>query len=184
MKILHFFLFLSVIYFSLLATSNHTFATNASISATIDYSLTYPGILPDHPVYKLKVLRDKIIERFASTIEQKIIFYLRQADKGIWATDMLINQKKFDLAAETALKTENNFTMLSEVLKAAPQKLDPELFKKIQLASLKHQEVLQGIIKRVPSDKQKTFKDVLYFSKINQQNIEKWQTMKQKNKKK
>lgn len=32
-------------------------------SASVDYKLTWPGILPDQPLYKLKVLRDKIISK-------------------------------------------------------------------------------------------------------------------------
>ncbi|HSW97310.1 MAG TPA: hypothetical protein VLF89_05800, partial [Candidatus Saccharimonadales bacterium] len=32
----------------------------------IQYDLPYPGLLPDNPLYSLKVLRDKIVEFFIS----------------------------------------------------------------------------------------------------------------------
>ena len=32
---------------------------NSTTSASVKYDLPYPGMLPDHKLYKLKVLRDK-----------------------------------------------------------------------------------------------------------------------------
>src|SRR3989344_826320 len=34
---------------------------NSTTSASVKYDLPYPGMLPDHKLYKLKVLRDKVM---------------------------------------------------------------------------------------------------------------------------
>ncbi len=105
-------------------------------------------------------------------------FYLLQADKGILAAAILVDKNKVDLANETALKAENNITLLANELYRFPQKPNAEFFNKLTNASLKHQEVLNSLITRLPEDKQKTLKTVLYFSKNNLQTIQRFQSKK------
>ena len=142
----------------------------------IEYDLAFPGILPDHPLYKLKVLRDKITAASILNSLKKIDFYLLQTDKGILATAMLIDKNKIDLAKATALKAENNFTLIAPQLYMLPKKPNKDFFKRLETAGLKHQEVLRSIIKRVPKDKQKVFEQVIDFSKRNLQTIEEYRT--------
>lgn len=142
----------------------------------VKYDLAYPGMLPDSPLYKLKVLRDKIIAASIFNPLKKINFYVLQTDKGILATAMLIDKNKIDLAQETALKAENNFTLISTQLYMLPKKPNKDFFKRLETAGLKHQEVLESIIKRVPKDKQKIFENVIDFSKRNLQTIEEYRT--------
>lgn len=144
----------------------------ASPSAAINYDLAYPGILPDHPFYKLKVLRDKVTALLITDPGKKIEFYLLQADKGILATAMLVDKDKIKLAQETAFKAEHNMTLLTAELKKLTKKPDAELFQKLKTASLKHQEVLNSLIKRVPANEQKAFSTVTNFSKTNLDTIE------------
>ena len=47
----------------------------------IEYVLPYPGILPTHPLYFLKIVRDRIIELLISDRVNKAEFYILQADK-------------------------------------------------------------------------------------------------------
>lgn len=144
----------------------------------VKYDLAYPGILPDHALYKLKVLRDKISIMLINNPYKKIEFYLLQADKGIQATAMLIDKNKITLAEQTALKAEHNMTLLTYELKRVSEKPSNELFERLKTASKKHQEVLNTFIERVPSDNQKTFITVINFSKTNLQTIEKLQNKK------
>lgn len=143
-------------------------------TAIIKYNLAYPGILPDHPLYKLKVLRDKITVVIISDTRKKLEFYLLQADKGILATAMLVDKKKIDLAIETALKAEHNYTFITQEIYRLPRKPEEDFFNKLHTAALKHQEVLTSLAKRVPKDKQKKFVLVADFSKRNWQSIEKY----------
>lgn len=179
-------LFLFVFLFS---TNNPYAQTNqepkdatqsASPSATIQYDLAFPGMLPDHPLYKLKVLRDKISLAFISDPQKKIEFYLLQTDKGILATAMLVDKNKIDLAHQTALKAEHNFTLLTQQLWNLSKKPDEAFFEKLKTAALKHQEVLTSLAKRVPDDKRETFNQVNEFSKRNTQSIDEYKSSKSK----
>lgn len=144
----------------------------------IKYDLAYPGMLPDNPLYKLKVLRDKIISSMISDPNKKIDFYLTQVDKGILASAMLIDKNNVELAETTALKAEHNFTLLTYELGKLEQKPNNEFFNKLKTASLKHQEILNLIISRVPREKQKTFENVITFSQMNLKSVEKYQKKK------
>lgn len=150
--------------------------------AKIDYDLAYPGMLPDNPFYKLKVLRDKLSTTLISDPYKRTAFYLLQADKGILATAILIDKHRVDLANETALKAENNVSLLTGELYRFSEKPSNEFFNKLKTASLKHQEVLESLIERLPENEQKTLKTVLYFSKTNLNTIEKFENKKYYNK--
>lgn len=156
-------------------TPTLTPGTQATQSPIIKYDLAYPGILPDHPLYKLKVLRDKISVALINNPQKRIEFYLLKTDKGILATAMLVDKNKIALAEETALKAENNYTLLTNELYNLPKKPDSRFFKKLKDASLKHQEVLNSLLKRVPQNKRKTFEIVIDFSKRNWQTVEEYQ---------
>lgn len=148
----------------------------ASPPASIQYDLAFPGILPDHPLFKLKVLRDKITALFTRDPTQKIQFYVRQADKGILATAILLEKGNIPLANETALKAEHNMTMMVMYLPYASLRKDSELLEKIRTASLKHQEVLGVLINRVAADQQQTLKTVYEFSVRNLQSVEQFES--------
>lgn len=164
-----------LVFLVLAATRQQLHAQNdVSVISTphVEYTLAFPGILPDHPLYKLKLFRDKMKESMVKNPKQKVYFYLLQADKGILGTAMLIDKKEYDLAGVSLLRAEHNMTRITEVLLTFDFKQSPELLPKLQLASLKHQEIISALISRIPANTQKTFETVLEFSKRNQQTIE------------
>jgi hypothetical protein len=63
-----------------------------------EYVLPYPGILPDHPLYFLKTVRDRIIELLVVDPARRAEFYLLQSDKWLSATQVLLEKGKKDLA--------------------------------------------------------------------------------------
>ncbi|OGK29803.1 hypothetical protein A3F29_01895 [Candidatus Roizmanbacteria bacterium RIFCSPHIGHO2_12_FULL_33_9] len=166
------FILIFIIFLFLLSSSNSFSQEITSPSADrqstpSSYQLAYPGILPDHQLYKLKVLRDKLIPLFISSPQKKIEFYLLQTDKGIFATSMLVKKGKIDLAKETGLKAEHNYTILTYIVKSNKWSISDKEYKKLYDAALKHQEVLQSIIKSLPKNQQETFQKIFYFSKQN-----------------
>lgn len=161
--------------FAFLFSASIAGANESTASAVIKYDLAYPGILPDNPLYKLKVLRDKIISSFIGDPKNKINFYLLQADKGILATAMLVDKNKIKLAEETVLKAEHNFTLLIHEFGNLSEKPDAAFFQRLKTSSLKHQEVLLSLIKRVPGDQRNVFETVLEFSKRNLNQVNKFQ---------
>jgi hypothetical protein len=174
-RIFFFFLFL-VAFCIIFTTGVHAQLSSPSVTPSptpvlVKYDLAYPGILPDNPLYKLKVLRDKITLALIANPQKKIEYLLLQTDKGILATAMLIDKGEIDLAQQTALKAENNYTLITQELFRLVKQPDQSFFDNLKTASLKHQEVLTSIIKRVPADKQLVFKQVIDFSKRNYQSI-------------
>lgn len=161
----------------LLAQETTTLTPSTSSAQTkiiVKYDLPFPGMLPDSPLYKIKVLRDKCISFLISDPKKKVDFYLLQADKGILATAMLIDKKNILLAKETALKAEHNMTLLPEQLRKQQTKPENEVFERLKTASKKHQEILRSLLPRVEKQDRKTFETVLYFSQKNLDTIEEY----------
>jgi|SRR3989344_84492 len=165
-----FFLFITAFFFINTPTIYAKESTESAMPK-VDYILPHPGMLPDHRFYKLKVLRDKLIPLFISSPQKKIEFYLLQADKGIAATERLIKKDNIDLAKETALKAEHNYTTLTYIVKSNKWSFSDKEYNKLYSAAQKHQEILSTIIASVPKNQQKTFQTVLYFSQQNEKEI-------------
>ena len=124
-------------------------------------------MLPDSPFYKLKVLRDKIMLGLIQDPMKKVEYHLLLADKRIQMAKILVNKGKTELAKETALKGENEYTLLVFLFKDVQKKPNKALFDKLELAALKHQEVLRGITTKLKGEDKKNFETVIEFSKRN-----------------
>ncbi len=136
----------------------------------VDYSLAWPGILPDNRLYKLKVLRNKIIYRMIINPVKKVEFDLLMADKTIYATKLLTDKREIALAKDTALKGENYYSMLVQDYNKtllSGKKIPQDLDRKITLAAIKHQEIFTDLEGRVSGGDKETFRIVNNFSKIN-----------------
>lgn len=147
-----------------LFTFNTSFAADevlgkSSTSAekqTVDYELAYPGILPDHPFYVVKVIRDAITRFFISDSFKKAEFDLLQADKRLNAGYYLFlkgeNQEK--KAIETISKGENYFdNAIKEAVEAEKGGIDINGFwEKMFLSTKKHQEILNELMKKVSKE--------------------------------
>lgn len=136
----------------------------------VDYSLAWPGILPDNKIYKLKVLRNKIIYRMILNPVKKVEFDLIMADKTIYASKLLVDKGKIVLAKDIALKGENYYSMLVQDYNHAllkGKKIPSSLDRKITLAAAKHQETFREMENAVSGEDKETFQIVDNFSKIN-----------------
>jgi len=126
-------------------------------SVTVDYSMPYPGLLPDHPFYFLKAFRDRVLAFLISNPVKKADFDLLQSDKRIAASYLLVSQeKKIDLAQITFSKGENYFDeTISQVRIAKQEGNDMRDFAhKLALANKKHEEILQSIKRDAPQQQQ------------------------------
>lgn len=163
-----------IIIFSLLflATLGVTSAqeqppTPTKIQSTVAYDLAYPGMLPNSPFYKIKVLRDKVVLTLKRDPIKKVEYHLILADKRIHMAKILAEKNEIELAKETVLKGENEYTLLVNILKNERKKPPKELYEKLEKASLKHQEILAEIASKQNGENKKLFETVIYFSKIN-----------------
>lgn len=121
---------------------------------SIDYALPYPGILPGHPLYPVKMLRDRVMSWFIADSLKKAEFYLLLADKRINAGQFLVNYGKQQLGEQTMSKGEKYFEQAIEMAKIARKKdkdISP-LVDRMEKAALKHEEILIQILRSGPSD--------------------------------
>ncbi|HUD44435.1 MAG TPA: hypothetical protein VMR41_02750 [Patescibacteria group bacterium] len=120
---------------------------------TIDYALPYPGLLADNPLYPLKTLRDNIVGWMIRDPLKKSAFDLLQADKRLEGGAFLIQQNpsKFSLALSTISKGDNYFSQaVDKVIEAKKEGMViADLMRKLNTASLKHEEVLKTLESQV-----------------------------------
>ena len=136
------------------------------------YQFPWPGMLPDNPFYKLKVLRNKIVSRLIISPEKRVEFDLLMADKTLYAGKLLLDKGKPALAAETALKGENYFSILVADYRSMLGKkmVAPERLKqRIAAASEAESKLIDYLIDHSRGADQETFRKVLYFSQQNRQ---------------
>jgi hypothetical protein len=129
----------------------------------VNYYLPYPGILPDHPLYWLKMVRDRIKLDLTKDSLDHYQLLLLYADKRIGAAQVLIEGNKVPLGVSTAVKAEKYIQrVLSEFenLKKAGKTtamMEDQLVK----ATAKHQEVLQKLFDKAGAADQGQIRTIL-----------------------
>lgn len=160
---------------TLLIVSTFSFAqTKEELKEKVDYTLPYPGILPDSPLYGLKALRDRLIEFFIQDPLKEAEFDLLASDKRLNAALYLFakGKEKQALAESTLSKGANYFEKALNNLKLAKREgreADPILLINLKLSSKKHQEVIQELMEKTSPDRKKklnkTFERFVSFEK-------------------
>jgi len=117
-----------------------------------DYFLAYPGLLPDHPLYFLKMVRDRIWLWLTNNSLKKAELLLLFADKRLGAAKALIEGNKVELGVSTMTKGEKYLERaIAQGKMAAEKGEDAQAFlAKLSQATLKHQEVLTELVNKVP----------------------------------
>jgi len=117
-----------------------------------DYYLPYPGILPDHPLYWLKMVRDRIMLWTTRDSLQQFQRLLLYSDKRIGAAEALIKGGQVELGITTVTKAEKYLERAVnqyQELKAAG-KINPETEERLVRAVQKHQELVEAFLHQVP----------------------------------
>lgn len=114
----------------------------------VEYALPYPGILPDHPLYFLKRIRDTVLEKLIADPIRKAEFYILQADKRLEMGIMLTDNGKGTLAESTISKAEKYMEQAVSGLstyKKAGGTVPPYVIEHLEKATAKHQEVITDL---------------------------------------
>jgi len=109
------------------------------------YVLPYPGILPTHPLYMLKTLRDTIIELLITDPVHKAEFYILQADKKLNMGLTLKNLGKTteaERAFTDALASRSKALSLLESSLKSGTTVPGYINEKLMLSLAKHKEAL------------------------------------------
>ena len=163
MKRILFSLFLSLIFISFVSfsfaneeASSSGDTTSSGANKSVEYTLPYPGLLADSPLYFLKVTRDRLIEFFIADPVKKADFYLLQADKRLYEGSLLFDKgnSKYSMAESVVSKGENYFEKgIAQIHLAKKQNLPVDsLIQKYRLSSLKHEEVIKGMMSKSTGD--------------------------------
>ena len=121
----------------------------------IMYVMPFPGrILPDSPFWPVKALRDKVWMGVTTNPMRKAELSLLFADKRLMASYELFKLNKPQLALTTLTKAEKYLEAGSVIEKNERQKgLDTKSFLfTLATASLKHREIIEGMLSIVPDD--------------------------------
>lgn len=146
------------------ANAKEQYMEIASESAEkINYELPYPGLLPDSPLYFLRVIRDKTVSFLISDPKKKSEFDLLQADKRLNAGILLFDKNKIELAISTISKAENYFEQAIEKAREADKGGADisEIVNKLTDSSAKHMEVLSSLEKSSPKNFKSSFQSLV-----------------------
>lgn len=129
----------------------------------MNYQLPYPGLLPDSPLYFLRVTRDKIISFLISDPLKKAEFNLLQADKRLNAGIYLFNKGKIPLAISTISKAENYFSQaLDKIGDAKIQGRNiGDLEGRMRNSLKKHEQELKNLSEKASSNFKASFESEL-----------------------
>lgn len=133
---------------------------------TVDYYMVYPGILPDHILYPLKMVRDKILLWLTFDPVARAERFLLFADKRLGAAKALIEGGKTELGISTLTKGEKYLEQAIEQAEKAKGagKETAALYEKLAKATLKHQELIGEMILGVPEQTQSTVRETMRYS--------------------
>ena len=134
----------------------------AEAEEAVDYYLPYPGILPDHPFYWLKMIRDRVQLWLTSQPLAKAEKLLMYADKRLGAGWALIEGNKKELGVTTLTKGEKYL----ERVRAQAGKLgeggDEIRFKeRLEKATKKHSQVLELLLEKTDEGQKEVIKQML-----------------------
>jgi hypothetical protein len=93
----------------------------------IEYTLPYPGILPDHPLYFVKTLRDTILSRLISNPVKMAEFDLLQADKKLNMSIFLKMKQNAGLMHKINEESVGHLKEVDRHIFAAPISQYPEI---------------------------------------------------------
>jgi len=131
-------------------------------SEAIDYYLPYPGLLPDHPFYWLKMVRDRmqlwLTTKSLAKAEKLLLF----ADKRLGAGWALVEGNKQSLGVTTLTKAEKYLERAIDMSQKLGEKSDEQQFKsKLKKAVIKHKEVLTLLIDKVSDEEKNVLKQIM-----------------------
>jgi len=148
--LLFFYMLVGVVLFS-----SSTHAQEVTITGEkIDYILEYPGILPDHPLYGFKKIRDNLRFFLNRDYIKKAELLLLYSDKKIHAALLLSQKGKWQLATQTLIQAENDFAKIPTLIATSKKQGTPSpeaLSLDLKLSNQKHHEIIETFLKNAPS---------------------------------
>lgn len=128
-----------------------------AIAAGVEYNLPYPGILPDSPLYILKVFRDDVVTWMIQDPIQKSFYLLLLSDKRLAAGQVLINSGKEEVGANTLLQSEEYFKNSVDLAEKLSKEKRRDLVSKLVVAGAKHTQIVSALGLKITKVGQKSW---------------------------
>jgi hypothetical protein len=119
-------------------------ATPSPAPVSIRYDLPYPGILPTHPLYFFKQLRDTLVEMLISDPVKKIEFYILQADKKLGMAMLLADKKNNTESKNMFVQSQHSRDHAVALLESQITTAPINVGEKVLLSIEKHLEILHS----------------------------------------
>lgn len=125
-----------------------------STFASTPYTLPYPGAMPGNKIYVASELFDTLKKYYTFGDFAKFKYYLAQSDKYLVEAQILFEYGQYPLAKQSLEKSDIHFSQLRNILESAKKKNKniTEKEEVLYLASEKHVEILEKLMKSVPSE--------------------------------
>lgn len=157
-----------LIFFYTFFTKN-THAQEVKIEGkNIDYTLAYPGILPDHPLYFLKSMRDDIVYFLTRDYLKKAKLNLAFSDKKARMAIELSRKGKSHLALVIIIDGEKDFLKIPKLLTTSKNQgggSGGNFIATLRSANEKHREVIESLLKEAPQGELDKFNEALKLNK-------------------
>lgn len=128
------------------------------------YQLPYPGLLPGHPLFLFKAIRDDILIFTTRDNFKKAKLYLHLSDKNISIALALINEGKEQGAIEQLRSAESRFLQIPPILqniKDQGGEYSSEFILDLNQSNQKHKEAITEILSKVTEPEVKILNDLL-----------------------
>lgn len=170
---------LMILLASLVVFSQKTDTVRAQVDVkgeSVEYTLPFAGVLPDNPLYSLKIVRDNFWLFFTRDNIKKAEVLLLFSDRKTAATQMLFEKGKWDMGIDTMREAEQNFErMVDMIVLSKNQGVSPDeaLVLKMKLSNTKHRQVIEQLLIAAPQGSRKALEDIM---KLNSSLSEKMNT--------
>jgi len=164
MKRILFFLALTVVFVVLAPAVYAVTPEETPVPQKVDYTLPYPGILADNPLYILKNLRDIIMEWLIADPVKKVEFYTLQGDKDLNAAVFLNAKGKAALAADSVVRGNTytgNAVKIAGSLEQQGKEVPAYVIARLQTSLAKHDEVLTDLAGKAAAPQKANFESDL-----------------------
>lgn len=139
------------------------------------YNLPYPGLLPDHPLYIVKAIRDNLLALTTRDNVKKAELYLLLSDKRIAMALALAKKGKEKQAIEVAGKAEKYFFKIPLLLMNAKKQgaaASSEFVTTLKLSNAKHKEILENFLKELPQGLSDSINNVILLNEQVRKSLE------------
>jgi len=142
----------------------------------VEYNLPYPGILPDHPFFFIKEIRDKVLEWTTRDSLKKAELYLLFSDKRVAMAMVLAKNGKDKHAVTAFMQGEQYFSKIPPLLEISRKQgvsASSDFVQRIKLSNAKHKEIGGGFLKDLPQGQNNTVNRALDLNQEIKRKIEK-----------